>query len=55
MNEAQITIPAMQVREIINLLKVLADTGLDETTIAQARLMANSLGNRVTDAEKETQ
>ena len=54
MNEAQISIPKMQVQEIINLLKFLADTANDETTMLQARLMANSLNNRVSDAKKET-
>lgn len=53
--ERDVAVSAMQMREIIELLTTLADGRENASHQAQARLLANAMGNRLNDAEKEPQ
>ena len=52
-NERDVAVPAMQMREIIELLVILANGRENASHQSQARVLANSLGNRLRDVEKE--
>lgn len=54
MTQTQISIPKIQVQEIIDMLGVLAFVAFNETTKTQAHILSNALKNRVSDAEKKT-
>ena len=48
-----VSVPAMQMREVIDLLTTLADGQENASHQAQARLLANALNNRLNDAEEK--
>lgn len=52
--EPAVAVPAMQLREIIELMTTMADGRENASHQTQARLMANGLQNRLNDAQKES-